>query len=167
CRAGSGLMSILGRPRRRKDCSADNAQTPTRDTPGTALLRWQLMGSDPVLARVAEEALRAEAALRGKTKIEPSDPKVSAGFNVSTCALPPAQVQRYPTPPQGPISASQHDRYGRALAASICARTAPVLLSKDEVLAALDMKRIPVDLPSTKTEGRVVYQRPASRSPFS
>jgi len=34
-----------------------------------------------------------------------------------------------------------------------------VLLSKDEVLAALDVKRIPVGLPSTKTDGRVVYQR--------
>jgi hypothetical protein len=45
------------------------------------------------------------------------------------------------------------------LAASIRARTAPVLLSKDEVLAALDVKRVPVDLPFTKTEGRVVYQR--------
>jgi hypothetical protein len=45
------------------------------------------------------------------------------------------------------------------LAASIGARTAPVLLSKDEVLAALDEKRIPAGLPSTKTEGRVVYQR--------
>src|SRR5262252_5797388 len=63
-----------------------------------------------------------------------------------------------PEPPQGPISVSQRDRYGRALAGSICARTAPVLLSKDEVLAALDVKRIPVDLPSTKTDGRVVYR---------
>ena len=152
-------MGILGRPRRRKGGAGDNAQTAARETDGAALLRRQLMGSDPVLARVAEEAVRAEAARRGKTKIEPSDPKVSAGFNVSTCALPPARDPRYPTPPQGHISASQHDRYGRALAASIHARTAPVLLSRDEVLAALDMKRVPAGLPSTKSEGRVVYQR--------
>src|SRR5215813_14504914 len=71
----------------------------------------------------------------------------------------PASGQRCPTPPQGPISVSQRDRYGRALAASIRARTAPVLLSKDEVLAALDVKRVPAGLPSTKTDGRVVYQR--------
>ena len=45
------------------------------------------------------------------------------------------------------------------MAASIRARTAPVLLSKDEVLAALDVKRIPAGLPSTTTEGRIVYQR--------
>ena len=71
----------------------------------------------------------------------------------------PGSGPEVPAPPQGPISASKRDRYGRALAASIRARTAPVLLSRDEVLAALDVKRIPVDLPSTKTEGRVVYQR--------
>jgi len=45
------------------------------------------------------------------------------------------------------------------LAASIRARTAPVLLSKDEVLAALDVKRVPAGLPFTKSDGRVVYQR--------
>src|SRR5262249_12080033 len=73
-------------------------------------------------------------------------------------ALPPARDPRYPTPPQGPISASQHDRYGRALAASIRARTAPVLLSRDEVLAALDVKRVPAGLPATKAEGRVGHQ---------
>src|SRR5215471_5374430 len=122
-------MGILGRPRRRKQGAGDNGQTAARETAGAALLRRQLMGSDPVLARVAEEALLAEAAFRGKTKIAPSDPKVSAGFNASICALPPAQVQRYPTPILGPISASQRDRYGRALAASIRARTAPVLLA--------------------------------------
>src|SRR5215831_19043169 len=152
-------MGILGRPRRRKNGAVENAQRAARETAGTALLRRQLMGSDPVLARVAEEALRAEAASRGKTKRGPQDPRICAGFNASICALPPPQVQRYPVPPHGPISVSQRDRYGRALAASIRARTAPVLLSRDEVLAALDVKRVPVDLPSTKTEGRVVYQR--------
>src|SRR5215472_7547931 len=152
-------MGILGRPRRRKNGAVENAQRAARETAGTALLRRQLMGSDPVLARVAEEALRAEAASRGKTKRGPQDPRICAGFNASICALPPGQVQRYPTPICGPISVSQRDRYGRALAASIRARTAPVLLSRDEVLAALDVKRIPGDLPSTKTEGRVVYQR--------
>jgi len=45
------------------------------------------------------------------------------------------------------------------LAASIHARTAPVLLGKDEVLAALDVKRVPAGLPSTKSDGCVVYQR--------
>jgi hypothetical protein len=45
------------------------------------------------------------------------------------------------------------------LAASIRARTAPVLLSRDEVLAALDVKRVPAGLPFTKSDGRVVYQR--------
>jgi hypothetical protein len=34
-----------------------------------------------------------------------------------------------------------------------------VLLSKDEVLAALDAKRVPAGLPSTKSDGCVVYQR--------
>jgi len=34
-----------------------------------------------------------------------------------------------------------------------------VLLSKDEVLAALDVKRVPAGLPFTKSDGRVVYQR--------
>src|SRR5215831_3465705 len=151
-------MGILGRPRRRKRGAGDNAQKAVRETAGAALLRRQLMGSDPVLARVAEEALLAEAALRGKTKNRAADPRISAGFNASTLAQPPGQVQRYPTPPQSPLSAAQRDRYGRALAASIRARTAPVLLSKDEVLAALDVKRIPAGLPSTTTEGRIVYQ---------
>src|SRR5215472_16501136 len=131
-------MGILGRPRRRKDGAGDNAQTAAHDRDGAALLRRQMTGSDPVLARVAEEALLAEAASRGKTTSGPQDPRICAGFNASICALPPAQV-----PPQGPISASQRDRYGRELAASIRARTAPVLLSKDEVLAALDVKRVP------------------------
>jgi len=45
------------------------------------------------------------------------------------------------------------------LAASIRARTAPVLLSKDEVLAALDMKRVPPGIPATWAEDRIVYQR--------
>ena len=152
-------MGILGRPRRRKDGAVENAPTAVRETAGAALLRRQLTGSDPVLARVAEEALRAEAASRGKTKSGPQDPRICAGFNGSILALPPAQVQRYPVPPQGPISVSQRDRYGRALAASIRARTAPVLLSRDEVLAALDVKRVPAGLPSTKSDGRVVYQR--------
>jgi hypothetical protein len=151
-------MGILGRPRRRKDRALSLPEA-ARETPGAALLRRQLTGSDPVLAKVAEEAMRADAAFRGKTKKGPANPRISAGFNASTLAQPPSQGQRYPTPPHGPISASQRDRYGRALAASIRARTAPVLLSKDEVLAAFDEKRIPVDLPFTKTEGRVVYQR--------
>jgi len=34
-----------------------------------------------------------------------------------------------------------------------------VLLSKNEVLAALDVKRVPASLPSTKSDGRVIYQR--------
>jgi len=34
-----------------------------------------------------------------------------------------------------------------------------VLLSKDGVLAALDVKRVPAGLPSTKSDGCVVYQR--------
>jgi hypothetical protein len=34
-----------------------------------------------------------------------------------------------------------------------------VLLSKDEVLVALDVKRVPPDIPATWTEGRIVYQR--------
>jgi hypothetical protein len=151
-------MGILGRPRRRKDLALSLPEA-ARETPGAALLRPQLMGSDPVLARVAEEALLAEAASRGKTKSGSQDPRICAGFNASICALPPAQVQRYPAPPEGPISASQRDRYGRALAASIRARTAPVLLSRDEVLAALDVKRVPAGLPSMKSDGRVVYQR--------
>src|SRR5215831_10551309 len=152
-------MGILGRPRRRKRGAGDNAQKAVRETAGAALLRRQLMGSDPVLARVAEEALLAEAALRGKTKNRAADPRISAGFNASTLAQPPRSDPEYPTPPQSPLSAAQRDRYGRALAASIRARTAPVLLSKDEVLAALDVKRIPAGLPSTKTEGHAVYQR--------
>ena len=152
-------MGILGRPRRRKNGAVENAQRAARETDGAALLRRQLMGSDPVLARVAEEALLAEAASREKTKSGPQDPRVCAGFNASICALPPAQVQRYPAPPQGPISVSKRDRYGRALPASIRARTAPVLLSKNEVLAALDVKRVPASLPSTKSDGRVIYQR--------
>ena len=158
-------MGVLGRPRRRKHGAGDNGQTAARETAGAALLRRQLMGSDPVL-RVAEEALRAEAAFREKTKSGPQDPRICAGFNASICALPPAQAQRYPAPapPQGPISVSQRDRYGRALAASIRARTAPVVLSKDEVLSALDVKRIPVDLPSTKSDGGVVYQREDMRT---
>src|SRR5215470_11591059 len=69
-------MGILGRPRRRKDGAVENEQRAISEMDGAALLRRQLMGSDPVLARVAEEALRAEAASRGKTKIAPSDPKV-------------------------------------------------------------------------------------------
>jgi len=85
-------MGILGRPRRRKDRAGDNTQTAARETAGAALLRRQLMGSDPVL-RVAEEALRAEAASRGKTKSGPQDPRICAGFNASICALPPGQVQ--------------------------------------------------------------------------
>src|SRR5215831_17574603 len=99
-------MGILGRPRRRKHGAGDNGQTAARETVGAALLRRQLMGSDRVLARVAEEALRAEAASSGKTKNGPQDPRICAGFNAPICALPPAQVQEgYPTPPQGPISA--------------------------------------------------------------
>jgi len=89
-------MGILGRPRRRKDGAVENEQLAISETTGAALLRRQLMGSDPVLARVAEEALRAEAASRGKTKIVPSDPKVSAGFNASICALPPRLRPRGP-----------------------------------------------------------------------
>src|SRR5215813_8163585 len=85
-------MGILGRPRRRKNGAVENAQRAARETAGTALLR-QLMGSDPVLARVAEEALRAEAALLGKTKSGPQDPRICAGFNASICALPPPQVR--------------------------------------------------------------------------
>ena len=158
-------MGILGRPRRRKGAS-ENAQKAVRETAGAALLRRQLMGSDPLLARVAEDALRAEAASRGKTKSGPQDPRICAGFNASICALPPGPGQRYPAPPQGPISVSQRDRYGRALAASIRARTAPVLLSKDEVLAALDVKRVPAGLPFTKSDGRVVYQREDVRTLF-
>src|SRR5262249_48469314 len=152
-------MGILGRPRTRKTRAVEHAQRAAREPAGTALLRRQLMGSDPVLARVAEEALRAEAASRGKTKRGPQDPRICAGFNASICALPPGQVQRYPTPICGPISVSQRDRYGRALAASIRASTAPVLLSKDEVLAALDGTRVPGGLPSRKSDGRIVYQR--------
>ena len=87
-------MGILGRPRRRKDGAVENEQRAISETAGAALLRRQLMGSDPVLARVAEEALRAEAASRGKTKIVPSDPKVSAGFNASICALLPGTTPR-------------------------------------------------------------------------
>ena len=82
-------MGILGRPRRRKAGAVENAQRAVGETAGAALLRRQLMGSDPVLARVAEEALRAEAASRGKTKSGPQDPRICAGFNASICALPP------------------------------------------------------------------------------
>src|SRR5215472_14379492 len=82
-------MGILGRPRRRKIVRVDNGQTAARETSGAALLRRQLTGSDPVLARVAEEALLAEAASRGKTKSGPQDPRICAGFNASICALPP------------------------------------------------------------------------------
>src|SRR5262249_39622951 len=138
-RTGSELMGILGRPRRRKD-GAVSLTAAGCATAGVALLRRQMTGSDPVLARVAEEALRAEAPPAEKRKVRLRTLGFCAGFNASICALPPAQVQRYPVPPQGPISVSQRDRYGRALAASIRARTAPVLLSKDEVLAALDVK---------------------------
>jgi hypothetical protein len=87
-------MGILGRPRRRKNGAVENAQRPARETDGAALLRRQLMGSDPVLARVAEEALLAEAASRGKTKSGPQDPRICAGFNASICALPPGPGQR-------------------------------------------------------------------------
>ena len=80
-------MGILGRPRRRKNGAVENAQRAARETDGAALLRRQLMGSDPVLARVAEEALLAEAASRGKTKSGPQDPRICAGFNASICAL--------------------------------------------------------------------------------
>ena len=89
-------MGILGRPRRRKDGAVENEQRAISETAGAALLRRQLMGSDPVLARVAQEALLAEAASRGKTKSGPQNPKVSASFNASICALPPPQVQRIP-----------------------------------------------------------------------
>ena len=84
-------MGVLGRPRRRKN-GALSLPEAARETVGAALLRRQLMGSDPVLARVAEEALRAEAASRGKAKNGPQDPRICAGFNASICALPPAQV---------------------------------------------------------------------------
>jgi hypothetical protein len=151
-------MGILGRPGRRKRGAVAGAQ-PARETDGAVLLRRQMTGSDPVLARVAEEALLAEASLRGKSKTERSNPRISADLIGSICAPPPGRGQRYPTPPQGPISVAQRARYGRELAASIRARTAPVLLSKDEVLAALDVKRIPADLLSRPTEGRAVYQR--------
>ena len=89
-------MGILGRPRRRKNGAVENAQRAARETDGAALLRRQLMGSDPVLARGAEEALRAEAASREKTKNRSQDPRICAGFNASICALPPAQVQSRP-----------------------------------------------------------------------
>src|SRR5215469_11364836 len=79
-------MGVLGRPRRRKDGAGDNGQTAARETAGMALLRRQLLGSDPVLARVAEEALLAEAASLGKTKSGPQDPRICAGFNASICA---------------------------------------------------------------------------------
>jgi hypothetical protein len=71
----------------------------------------------------------------------------------------PQEGPEIPDPLLGPISATQRDRYGRALAASIRDRTAPALLSKDEVLAALDVKRVPAGIPATGTEGRIVYQR--------
>jgi hypothetical protein len=87
-------MGILGRPRRRKDCSADNAQMPTRDTPGTALLRRQLMGSDPVLARVAEEAMCAEIGKAAPTKIGPADARKSA--DLIACAQPPGRDKEVP-----------------------------------------------------------------------
>src|SRR5262249_30818908 len=74
CSPGSELMGILGRPRRRKHGAGDNGQTAARETVGAALLRRQLMGSDRVLARVAEEALRAEAASSGKAKNGPQEP---------------------------------------------------------------------------------------------
>ena len=151
-------MGILGRPRRRKDLAVC-LPAAARETDGAALLRRQLMASDPVLARVTAEALRAEIGKAAEAKKASPDPRISAGFNASILVQPPNKVQRYPTLPHGPISAAQRDRYGRALAASIRARTAPVLLGKDEMLAALDEKRIPAGLPFTKTEGRVVYQR--------
>src|SRR5215471_5337021 len=90
-------MGILGRPRRRKG-AFENAQKAVRETAGAALLRRQLTGSDPVLARVAEDALRAEAASRGKTKSGPQDPRICAGFNASICALPPGPGQTAPRP---------------------------------------------------------------------
>jgi hypothetical protein len=81
-------MGVLGRPRRRKAGAVENAQRPVGETAGAALLRRQLMGSDPVLARVAEEALLAEAASSGKAKNGPQDARICAGFNASICALP-------------------------------------------------------------------------------
>ena|SRR5215472_6420915 len=96
-------MGILGRPRRRKRGAGDNAQKAVRETAGAALLRRQLMGSDPVLARVAEEALLAEAALRGKTKNRAADPRISAGFNASTLAQPPGQIQSTRPRPKAPF----------------------------------------------------------------
>jgi hypothetical protein len=151
-------MGVLGRPGRRKRSAVADAQLAC-ETDGAVLLRRQMMGSDPVLARVAEEALLAEATLRGKTKIDASKARVSADLIVSICGPTPGRGQRYPTPPQGPVSASQRARYGRELAASIRARTASVLLSKDEVLTALDVKRLPAGLPSSQAEGRAVYKR--------
>src|SRR5262249_59876415 len=94
-RTGSELMGILGRPRRRKD-GAVSLTAAGCATAGVALLRRQMTGSDPVLARVAEEALRAEAPPAEKRKVRLRTLGFCAGFNASICALPPAQVQRYP-----------------------------------------------------------------------
>src|SRR5262249_18323789 len=86
-------MGILGRPRRRKDGAVENEHRAIRGNAGAPPLRRRLMGSDRVLACVAEEALRAEAALLEKTKSGPQAPRICAGFNASICALPPPQVR--------------------------------------------------------------------------
>jgi hypothetical protein len=52
----------------------------------------------------------------------------------------------YPDAPQRPLSSLQHAKYGRELAASIRAQTAPVLITEAEVCAALDTKRVPDEM---------------------
>jgi hypothetical protein len=64
----------------------------------------------------------------------------------AACSLSRTRLAAYPEAPKAALSSSQRDRYGRELAMSIVDGTAPVLITADEVCAALALKRVPEDL---------------------
>ena len=76
----------------------------------------------------------------------------------------PTGLPRFPKPPSVPLTPAKWNKWGRELAASIRARTAPALLPLDAALAALDFKRKPRWLPSAQQDGEEWVEREPVRA---